>query len=269
MTEGYDGLAPELLVEKRGALRVVTMNRPDALNAINLRLHKAITVVWELLSNDAEARAVILTGAGRAFSAGGDLHHIQDLQRDDWLRREDMVRAAAIVRGMTECPLPIVAAVNGPAVGLGATVALLSDIVLMAESAYLSDPHVSVGLTAADGGVSIWPWLAGLSRAKEYLLTGDRIGPQLAVQFGLASRVVPDLAIFAEAVALAERLARQPKLAVQSTKLALNEHLRHAVGSILDEALEVEARCFDEAEHQSRVEKLIARESAQSGDHER
>jgi enoyl-CoA hydratase len=263
MAEGYDGLAPELLVEARGAVRIVTMNRPDALNAVNLPLHKAITVVWDRLSADTEARAVVLTGAGRAFSAGGDLPHIQDLQRDDWLRREDMVRAAAIVRGMTECPLPIVAAVNGPAVGLGATVALLADIVLVAESAYLSDPHVSVGLTAADGGVSIWPWLAGLSRAKEYLLTGDRIGAELAVQIGLASRVVADLAILAEAIALAERLARQPRLAVQSTKLALNQHLREATGPILDAALEAEARCFDEPEHHARVAKLLARESGE------
>lgn len=266
MTEGatgYDGLAPELLVDVRGALRIVTMNRPDALNAVNLPLHKAITVVWEQLSADPDARAVVLTGAGRAFSAGGDLHHIQDLQRDDWLRREDMVRAAAIVHGMTQCPLPVVAAVNGPAVGLGATVALLADIVLIAESAYLSDPHVSVGLTAADGGVSIWPWLAGLSRAKEYLLTGDRIDAVKAVEIGLASRVVADDALLDEAIALAERLARQPRLAVQSTKLALNQHLREAVGPLLDSALEAESRCFDEEEHRSRVAKLVAREAAQ------
>lgn len=261
--EGYDEFAPELLVEERGALRVVTLNRPDVLNAINLRLHRAVTVVWERLSADPEARAVVITGAGEAFSAGGDLHHIQDLQRDDWLRREDMVRAAAIVRGMTECPLPIVAAVNGPAVGLGATLALLADIVLVGESAYLSDPHVSVGLTAADGGASIWPWLAGLSRAKEYLLTGDRVGAQQAVQIGLASRVVADLALMAEAVALAERLARQPKLAVQSTKLALNMHLREAAGPILEAALEEESRCFDEPEHQARIAKLVAREAGE------
>jgi enoyl-CoA hydratase len=263
MPERYDGLAPELLVEARGPLRIVTMNRPDALNAINLRLHKAIAGVWELLTADAGARAVVLTGAGRAFSSGGDLHHIQDLQRDDWLRREDMVRAAVIVRGMLDCPLPVVAAVNGPAVGLGATVALLSDIVLMSESAYLADPHVSVGLTAADGGASIWPWLVGMSRAKEYLLLGERIGAEQAVHLGLASRVVPDLAIMAEAVSFAERLARQPRLAVQSTKLALNLHLTEAAGSILDEALEVESRCFDDAEHQERIAKMIERESAE------
>jgi enoyl-CoA hydratase len=263
MTDRYDGLAPELLVEVRGALRIVTMNRPDALNAVNLSLHQAVTDVWALLSADDEARAVVLTGAGRAFSAGGDLHHIQDLQGDADLRREDMVRAAAIVRGMTGCPLPVVAAVNGPAVGLGATVALLADVVLVAESAYLSDPHVSVGLTAADGGVSIWPWLAGLSRAKEYLLTGDRIDAAKAVDIGLASRVVADDAILDEAVALAERLARQPRLAVQSTKLALNQHLREAVGPVLDAALGAEERCFDEPEHQARIAKLVSREAGE------
>jgi enoyl-CoA hydratase len=260
MDGGYDALAPDLVVADHGPLRILTLSRPEALNAINLRMHRALAAVWELLAADRGARAVVLTGAGRAFSAGGDLRHITDLAQDNLLRREDIGRAIAIVRGITGCPLPIVAAVNGPAVGLGATVALLCDIVLVGESAYFADPHVAVGLTAADGGAAIWPWLTGLSRAKEYLFTGKRVSAQTAVDIGLASRVVPDDELFAEAVALGEELARQPRQALQTTKLALNQHLRDAIGPLLESALEDESRCFDDPEHQARVAKLIARE---------
>lgn len=254
---GYDGFAPELLVERRGTLRVLTLNRPDALNATNLALHDAITEVWDVLAADTQARAVVLTGAGRAFSAGGDLGHIQAMQNDPELRRHDMEQAAILVRAMTNCSLPIVAAVNGPAVGLGATLAVLCDIVLIAEAAYLCDPHVSVGLTAGDGGAALWPLFMSLHRAKEYLLTGDRIPAAEAVNLGLANRVVPGDDVLAAAITLAERLAAQPKQAVASTKRALNLHLAAAAGSILDAALAEEFKTFDDDEHRAAVRRLL------------
>lgn len=256
-TDRYDGFAPELLVESRGSLRVLTLNRTDALNATNLALHDAITNVWAVVAADPGARAIVLTGAGRAFCAGGDLAHIQAMQRDRGLRRHDMEQAAVLVRAMTGCPLPIVAAVNGPAVGLGATIAMLCDIVLMADGAYLSDPHVSIGLTAGDGGAALWPLFMSLHRAKEFLLTGDRIDAAAALELGLANRVVAGGAVLDEAVAFAERLAAQPREAVASTKRALNLHLTDAIGTILDAALEAEFATFDDAEHQQAVQRLV------------
>jgi enoyl-CoA hydratase len=258
VTRGYDDFAPELIVERRGPLRLLTLNRPDALNATNLALHDAITEVWDALATDADARAVVLTGAGRAFSAGGDLGHIQAMQEDAELRRHDMEQAAALVRAMTSCALPIVAAVNGPAIGLGATLAVLCDIVLIHEDAYLCDPHVSVGLTAGDGGAALWPLLMGMHRAKEFLLTGDRIPAASAVELGLANRIVAgDTDVVAEAVALAERLAAQPRQAVASTKRTLNLHLEAAIGSILDAALAEEFKTFDDDEHRAAVRQLL------------
>lgn len=254
-----DPFAPELLVECDGAVRVVTLNRPEVLNAANQALHDALTDVWRHLAADPGARAVVLTGAGRAFSAGGDLTHFADLWHDRALRRRELDDARRLLAEMVDFPLPVVAAVNGPAVGLGCNLAVCSDIVLMAQSAFLADPHVGVGLTAADGGAPAWPVLMGLLRAKEYLLTSDRIPAARAVAIGLANRVVPDGELRAEALALAHRLAAQPPQAVQSTKRALNLHLKRAMAGVLEFALSEEFDSFDAPEHRALVESFLER----------
>src|SRR5512138_2480205 len=146
----YD-LPPEIEVTVDGPIRIVTLNRPEQLNATDRALHHGLGALFPQLDADDEARAVVLTGAGRAFSAGGDFAYLDELTSDVPLRQETMVDARRIVTGMVQCRLPIVAAVNGPAVGLGCSLAALSDIVFIAESAYLADPHVLVGLVAADG----------------------------------------------------------------------------------------------------------------------
>lgn len=250
--------APELLVEVVGNICIVTLNRPEALNATNLRLHDALAEVWPEIAGQDDVRAVVLTGAGRAFCAGGDLGHIARMQDDVELRGRDLKTAEALVRAMYAFPLPLIAAVNGPAVGLGATLAVLCDLVLIAESAYLADPHVSVGLTAADGGAALWPFHMGMHKAKEYLFTGDRIPAATAVELGLANRTVPDEDLIPEALKLAERLARQPRQALVSTKHTLNLHARQAIDEILSSGLTQEYASFDDAEHQARVRALQA-----------
>lgn len=256
--------APELLIESRGAVRIVTLNRPEALNATDEALHDALVNVWRHIAEDQDARAVVLTGAGRAFSAGGDFEHFVELWEDRDLRRTEIDGARRLVNEMVDFPLPVVAAVNGPAVGLGANLAVCSDIVLMAESAFISDPHVGVGLTAADGGAPTWPLLMGMLRAKEYLLTSARIPADQAVAIGLANRVVPDSDLLAEAVALAERLAAQPPQAVQSTKRALNMHVKRAVAGVLEYALGEEFMSFDTPEHQELIRSFIERSRARA-----
>jgi enoyl-CoA hydratase len=159
---------PHLLVEARDGLRVVTLNRPENFNAVDMELHGALAGIWRHLAGDPTARAVILTGSGSAFSAGGDMAMLQRL-RDDIAQRRIMIdEARQIVREMLAFPLPLVAAVNGPAVGLGCSLALLCDIVYISNSAYLADPHVAVGLTAGDGGAATWPLLTSNLRAKDY-----------------------------------------------------------------------------------------------------
>jgi enoyl-CoA hydratase len=148
-------VAPELLVTADGPVRLVELNRPEQLNAASEALHTALAEVWDTLAADDGVRAVVLTGRGRAFSAGGDFRVMTRVQSDEAFREQNIAEARKIITGMVRCPVPVIAAVNGPAVGLGCSLALLSDLVLMSERAYLADPHVQVGLAAGDGGALV------------------------------------------------------------------------------------------------------------------
>jgi enoyl-CoA hydratase/carnithine racemase len=237
----YD-LPEEIDVRADGALRIITLNRPDALNAVNDPLHVALARLWPRLSDDRAARAAVLTGAGRAFSAGGDFTYLDEIRRDPELRARTIADGRDIVLGMVRCRVPVVAAVNGPAVGLGCSLIALSDVVYIAETAHLADPHVQVGLVAADGGPLVWPLHTSLHIAKEYALTGARIPAARAVELGLANHVVADP--LAEALACAKRIAELPRQAVESTKRLLNLHLERAVLATLDFATTAEEQSF-------------------------
>ena len=250
----------ELIVEARGPIRLVTLNRPDAFNAANPALHGRLATVWPELAADKEARAIVLTGAGKAFSGGGDLELLDRMTRDESLRAEIMSEAGEIVRGMTTVPVPIIAAVNGPAVGLGCSLASMCDIVVMEEHAYFADPHVALGLVAADGGALTWPLLTSLLRAKEYILLGDRLPAAEAVQLGLANRVVPKGESVQTAIALAERLAALPPQSVRETKALLNQTLRNATDAMLSQALELETASFDEPAFQANLARMRSKQ---------
>jgi enoyl-CoA hydratase/carnithine racemase len=177
------------------------------------------------------------------------------LRGDPRLRTRTIAHGRELVLGMARCRVPVVAAVNGPAVGLGCSLVALSDVVYIAENAYLSDPHVQVGLVAADGGPLTWPLHTSLLLAKEYAITGARIPAERAVQMGLANHVVADPV--AEAKTCAERIAALPQLAVESTKRLLNLHLERAVLATLDFAMGAEHASFDTDDFATRIARLV------------
>jgi enoyl-CoA hydratase/carnithine racemase len=256
--EMYD-LPDDLSVTADGPVRLVEMNRPDQLNSASEEMHAALAVVWDRIAADPAARAVVLTGRGRAFSAGGNFEVMLSCQRDPAFRDRLIAEARQIIVGMLRCPLPVVAAVNGPAVGLGCSLALLSDLVLIADDAHLSDPHVGVGLAAGDGGALLLPLLVGLSRAKELLFLGGQVPAQEAVRLGLATRAVPSDELPKAAMDLAKRLAELPAQALQATKRAVNLHLTQALEVVLDDALRAESQSMQSADHIAIVDQIIAR----------
>jgi enoyl-CoA hydratase len=249
----YD-MPAEIEVRADGPLRIIILNRPDALNAVNEALHTGLARLWPRLSEDRDARTAVLTGRGKAFSAGGDFGYLDELRRDPELRARTIAHGRDLVLGMARCRVPVIAAVNGPAVGLGCSLAALSDVVYMAETAYLADPHVQIGLVAADGGPLTWPLHTSLLVAKEYALTGARIPAGRAVDLGLANHVVADP--LTEAVACAKRVAELPRQAVESTKRLLNLHLERAVLATLDFATTAEDQSFQTDDFRASIARL-------------
>ena len=228
--------------ERVAGVLTVTLNRPDALNATDERLHRELSRVFADIAQDKQTRAVILTGAGKAFCAGGDLKHGLSMNRD---QTDAMVEEGRkIIIDILEVPQPIIAAVNGYAMGLGATLALFCDIVIASEAAVFADTHVIAGYVAGDGGAAIWPWLIGANNAKEFLMTGDRLNAAEAKELGLIRHVVQADQLMAEARKIAERLANGPRMAIEGTKMTINRLLRQAVETTLDYGLQKEKECM-------------------------
>lgn len=246
-------LPDELTVEADGPVRTVVLSRPAELNAVNQPLHWALANVWRQIAADQAARVVILTGAGRAFCAGGDLDWITSFLDDPAAQDESLREGAQIIDELLRFPLPVIAAVNGAAVGLGCSMAVLCDIVLMSESAYLADPHVSVGLVAGDGGAAFWPLLTPILRSREYLYTGDRIAAATAVGLGLASRTCAPEELLPEARRLAGRLAAQPAAALRGTKRVLGMYLAGALSGAVQAGFAAEAVTMQSGEHRDRL----------------
>ena len=256
---GYEEFAPWLLVEKRGNVHVVSINRPEAFNAVNEQVHHAFATIWRVLAADDDARAVVTTGVGKAFSAGGDMVMFGRLIDDPVARQFQITEARSVFLEVINFPKPLVSAVNGPAVGLGCSIALLSDFLVMGESSYLADPHVAVGLVAGDGGTAMLPLLIGMMKAKEFVLLGDRITPAIADKLNLLTKVATDDTVLDEALAIGERLAGLPPQALRATKVAMNMHLSRAAQGVLEYALAEEYTSFTTPEFIERAAAFRAR----------
>jgi enoyl-CoA hydratase len=239
--------------ERRGRVLQVTLNRPEKLNAVDALLHTELARVFTDISNDPESDIVVLTGAGRAFSSGGDIGWMQDMIDQPGGFEQTGREAKQIVFGLIDCEKPVIAKLNGHATGLGATIALFCDVIFAAEHAKIGDPHVGVGFVAGDGGAVIWPQLIGYARAKEYLLTGDLMTATQAAQMGLINHVIPADQLDARVDAFADRLAAGATKAIRWTKMSVNIGLRDLATSIMDASLAYEALSNATPDHQEAV----------------
>ncbi|AOB37944.1 Probable enoyl-CoA hydratase echA8 [Bordetella parapertussis] len=223
---------------------LVTLNRPDAMNATNDRMHWELTRIWGVVNDDPGVKAVVVTGAGeRAFSAGGDLSVVEAMSNSHETTMRVMKEASDIVYNMLACDKPIISAINGTAVGAGLAVALLADVSVMAEDAKLTDGHARLGVSAGDHAAIIWPILCGMSKAKYYLMTTDFVDGKEAERIGLVTFCAPRAEVLPKSLAIAAKLARGSQTAIRATKKSLNNWMRTA-GPAFDNSLALEMLCF-------------------------
>lgn len=237
----------QIKVEVEGGIATVTLNRPEVLNALNEEgLHEIHYRIFPDLAQDENVKAIILTGAGRAFCAGAD----QKRGSEDFVRERQRQQMSlkwqplTLINSMLDMDKPIVAAVNGPAIGLGATLALFCDIIIAAETARFADTHIRVGMVAGDGGTVIWPLLVGPAKAKELLMTGDIIDAKEAERIGVVNKVVPLVDLMPTAKALAQRLASGPTLAIGWTKRSINNKIKQDVNLLMDGCMATQRLCY-------------------------
>jgi enoyl-CoA hydratase len=229
-----------ILVERDGNILRVTLNRPERLNAVTPEMHAELSTIFADIRKDDEAQVVTLTGAGRGFCAGADLKApIPDKETADRI----FVEGRDIITTILEVDKPIITGLNGPAAGLGATLALFADIVIASDRARIGDTHVKVGLAAGDGGAVIWPLLVGVNKAKELLMTGEVIDAQEALRIGLVNRVVPHEKLDETVMEMARRLASGDTMAIQFTKKAINQYVKWMVNQVFDYSLLLEYQC--------------------------
>jgi enoyl-CoA hydratase/carnithine racemase len=240
----------DLAVE--GGVATLTFNRPDKLNALTFDAYADLRDLLAELPHRGDARVLVITGSGRGFCSGGDVEEIiGELQRMEPAQLLEFTRmTGAVVKALRECPLPVIAAVNGVAAGAGAVIALASDFRLLAHSSSFAFLFTSVGLAGADmGSAYLLPRLVGLGRATELLVLGDKLSPEQAERIGLATRVVDDGELPASAQALARRLAEGPALAYSTTKVLLTRELDMDLGSAIEMEAMTQALLMQSRDH--------------------
>lgn len=245
-----------LKISRRERVLTIMLNRPEKLNAIDGVLHEELSRVFDELNRDREVDVAVLTGAGRAFCAGGDADWLDTLIQDPlgWERLSEETRRT--INGILECRQPVIAKLNGVAAGLGATIALFCDVLFASDKARIGDPHVKIGLVAGDGGTAIWPQLIGFARARQYLYTGEFITAQQAADMGLINQCVPQEELDTVVDGFADQLAGGAVRAIQWTKQAVNAPLRELVASNLELSLSLEAKSNLTHDHQEGINAL-------------
>ncbi len=259
--------ASELQLDIRDRVAYLTINRPQALNAVNGALHKALSRVFIDLGERRDINAIVLTGAGKAFCAGGDIEWMREAVREPEQFEIVTWEAKRIVYSMLDCEIPIVGRINGDAVGLGATLALLCDITVMADTARIGDPHVRVGLNAADGGGFLWPQMIGFGKARELLLTGELLGAAEARQLGAIGNVVPAAELDEKVESLVAKLRNGATKAIRWTKAGYTIPLRQLAHGHMDAGTAYECLTNLTQDHAEAVEAFAGKRKPQFTGH--
>ena len=245
-----------IVLTREGRLLRIMLNRPDALNAINLDLHDELPEALWFAQGDTGSDLIVLTGAGRAFSAGGDLDHIARNAANPVLFDHEARMAKRIINTLLDIDKPVICRLNGHAVGLGATIALMCDIIIGTEGAKIGDPHVGIGLVAGDGGAAIWAQRIGLARAKEFLFTGDLLTAQKAAEIGLINHCVPAEELDAAVDAFCQKLLGGAMAAIRYTKILTNLELKRIATAVMDAGIAYESVTVRSADHREGIAAL-------------
>ena len=253
-------------IERRGRILTIGLNNAHPLNAIDEKLHDELSQVFRFAARDRDSDVVILTGKGKGFCAGGNFDWFQE-GIDTPTNFEAIARdGKEIVFSLLDLEKPLIAKVNGPAAGLGATIALLSDVIFLSDDGQILDPHVKVGLVAGDGGAVIWPQLIGYARAKHYLMTGEAVRAKEALEMGLVNFVVPRDGLDAAVDAYADDLAAGATRAIRWTKTSVNIGLKQLAHSIMDTSISYEISTNVGADHQEAVHAFKAKRESKFTD---
>lgn len=223
---------------------LVTMNDPDKLNAVGPHNHWQLEDIWLKLGRDERIKAIVLTGAGRAFSAGGDIKKMAERAQTEYGLKYALrvpLNTVRLWEQMLLCPQPIIAAVNGDAIGLGTSLMLFCDMSIVADDAKLGDTHIKVGLVAGDGGAVMWPLLVGPQKAKEYLMRGKLLTGAKAEEIGLVNYAYPKADVLEEALKIAREIAGQPMWAVRWSKASVNKQVKAQVNAVLELSIAYES----------------------------
>ena len=234
----------QLTFERRDhGVLLITIDQPHKYNAADEQMHTELATVWNDVAADPQTRVAVITGAGKAFSAGGDLAMVERIA-GDYDRVQHMLKEMSdLVYNIINCDKPIVSAINGVAVGAGTVAALLADVAIVAEDAKIGDGHVKLGVAAGDHAAIIWPLLAGMAKARYYLLTGEMITGAEAERLGMVAKALPRDQVLDEALRVADVLARGSQQAIRLTKRSLNNWLR-AAGPTFDQSAAYEMLTF-------------------------
>ncbi|WP_421864437.1 enoyl-CoA hydratase/isomerase family protein [Parvibaculum sp.] len=241
---------------RQGRVLTLALSNPALMNAVDGEMHRELSRIFLDAADDAGSDIIVLTGEGDAFSAGGDLN---------WMKRgfeagekgPDAAEAKRIIFSLLDLEKPIIAKVRGPAVGLGATIALMCDVIFAGENARFADPHVRAGIVAGDGGAIIWPQLVGYARAKEYLMTGDPVPAREAERIGLVNHVVPEADLDECVAAFAGKLAGGAIQAIKYSKVSVNIGLKQLAHTILDTSIGYEMLTFTTEDHKEAVRAFL------------